>query len=114
MSNDPYIDTHIATLTNVNGSDLKVVSTDVGSVKVDKLVNNGITTFTTPSKETSVPSYPVAMIENKDTGDTVAVIETKKENITSPSSNVNTTQPKVIAILNNVDGANLKVVGSGE
>ena len=70
-------DTHVATLTNVNGSDLKVVSTNAGNTTVDKLVNNGSTTFTTPSNETSAPSAPVAVIVDKTTNQPVAVVETK-------------------------------------
>ena len=42
----PDSETHIATLTNVGGADLKVVSTDAGTAKVDKLVNDGTVTFT--------------------------------------------------------------------
>jgi len=74
-------DSHIATLTNVNGSDLKIVGTEEGSVKVDEVHNDGTTTFTSPSKETDVPSAVVAVIVDTKTGKTVAKIETKAENV---------------------------------
>ena len=131
-------DSHIATLTNVNGSDLKVVGTDEGSVKVDEVKNDGTTTFEAPSTETDEPSKTVAVIVDSTTMKPVAKILTKASNV--PTSNDSTTTsgdiqgtqsvvsttagtdsevkptttPTVVAVLNNVSGANLKVIGTGE
>lgn len=111
----PDSETHIATLTNVNGSDLKVVSTDSGTAKVDKLVNDGTTTFTAPSTETDTPSATVAVIVDKTTNQPVAKVETKLDSLGDTSSDPATPEnPKVVAVLNNVDGSNLKVVGTTE
>ena len=109
----------------MNGSDLKIVGTDSGSVKVDEVHNDGTTTFTAPAKETDVPSKTVAVIVDADTGKPVAKIETKAENVPTSGAVVSTTagttsevkpttKPTVVAVLNNVEGANLKVIGTGE
>ena len=126
----PGEDTKITTLTNVNGSDLKVVGTGEGSVKVDQLVNDGNTTFTAPVEDTKAPSTTVAVIIDTKTNKPVATIETKAENVSGAIEGtqgvVNTTagttsevkptkeNPTIVAVLNNVSGSDLKVVGAGE
>ena len=92
------------------------MSTDTGKTEVDKLVNDGSTTFTaTPSTETSTPSATIGVIVDKTTNQPIATIETKASNVDTPdtsSTPATPENPKVVAVLTNVDGSNVKVIGT--
>ena len=105
-------ETHIASLTNVGDSNLKVVSTEAGSAVVDKLVNDGTTTFTAEKDDEDL-SATVAVIVDKTTNEPVAKIETSVTDLLKEDPEPATPDhPKVVAILDNVDASNLKVIST--
>ena len=96
-------ETHIASLTNVGDSNLKVVSTEAGSAVVDKLVNDGTTTFTAEKDDEDL-SATVAVIVDKTTNEPVAKIETSVTDLLKEDPEPATPDhPKVVAILDNVE-----------